>query len=36
MRSLPAWEARLAAADTIPREEHANREYPWDPDAFES
>jgi pimeloyl-ACP methyl ester carboxylesterase len=34
MRSLPAWEARIAAADTIPREERANREYAWDPDRF--
>lgn len=34
MRSLPAWQARLAAADTIPREERANREYVWEPDRF--
>jgi pimeloyl-ACP methyl ester carboxylesterase len=34
MRSLPAWEARLAAADTIPREERVNREYAFDPDRF--
>jgi pimeloyl-ACP methyl ester carboxylesterase len=34
MRSLPAWQARLAAADTIPREERANREYAWEPDRF--
>jgi pimeloyl-ACP methyl ester carboxylesterase len=34
LRSLPAWEARIAAADTIPREERANREYAWDPDHF--
>jgi pimeloyl-ACP methyl ester carboxylesterase len=34
LRSLPAWEARIAAADTIPREERANREYAWDPDRF--
>ena len=34
MRSLPAWQARLAAADTIPREELANREYTWEPDRF--
>jgi hypothetical protein len=26
MRSLPAWDARLDAADTIPREERASRE----------
>ena len=34
LRSLPAWEARLAAAHTIPREELANREYAFDPDRF--
>ena len=34
MRSLPAWEARIAAADTIPREERANRDYAWDPERF--
>jgi pimeloyl-ACP methyl ester carboxylesterase len=34
MRALPAWQARIAAADTIPREERANREYAWDPDRF--
>jgi pimeloyl-ACP methyl ester carboxylesterase len=34
MRSLPAWQARIAAADTIPREERANREYAWDPERF--
>jgi len=34
MRSLPAWEARLAAADTIPREERANREYTFDSGRF--
>ena len=34
MRSLPAWEARLAAAHTIPREERANREYTFDPGRF--
>lgn len=27
LRSLPAWQARLAAAGTIPREERASREY---------
>ena len=32
MRSLPAWEARLAVAHTIPREERASREYRFDPD----
>ena len=31
MRSLPAWEARLAAAHTIPRELRAEREYAFDP-----
>jgi pimeloyl-ACP methyl ester carboxylesterase len=34
MRSLPAWEARLAAAPTLPREERATREYAFDPDRF--
>ena len=34
LRSLPAWEARLAAAGTIAREERANREYRFDPVAF--
>ena len=34
MRSLPAWQARLDAADTIPREEHASREYVFDPGRF--
>jgi pimeloyl-ACP methyl ester carboxylesterase len=34
MRSLPAWEARLAVAHTIPREERASREYAFDPDRF--
>ena len=34
MRSLPAWEARLDAADTIPREELASREYVFDPARF--
>ena len=34
MRSLPAWEARLDAADTIPREERASREYVFEPDRF--
>ena len=34
LRSLPAWEARLAVADTIPREERASREYRFDPDRF--
>jgi pimeloyl-ACP methyl ester carboxylesterase len=30
LRSLPAWEARLAVAHTIPREERASREYVFD------
>jgi len=34
MRSLPAWEGRLAAAHTIPREERVNREYAFDPARF--
>jgi pimeloyl-ACP methyl ester carboxylesterase len=34
LRSLPAWEARLDAAHTIPREERASREYAFDPDRF--
>jgi pimeloyl-ACP methyl ester carboxylesterase len=34
LRSLPAWEARLAVAHTIPREERASREYAFDPDRF--
>ncbi len=34
MRSLPAWEARLAVVHTIPREERASREYAFDPDRF--
>ena len=34
MRSLPAWEARLDAAGTIPREERAIREYVFEPGRF--
>lgn len=34
MRSLPAWDARLDVAHTIPREEKASREYRFDPDRF--
>jgi pimeloyl-ACP methyl ester carboxylesterase len=34
LRSLPAWEARLAAAHTIPREERANRRYAFYADRF--
>lgn len=34
MRSMPAWEARLAVARTIPREESASRQYRFDPDRW--
>jgi pimeloyl-ACP methyl ester carboxylesterase len=34
LRSLPAWEARLPAAATIPREERVNREYHFEPERF--
>jgi pimeloyl-ACP methyl ester carboxylesterase len=34
LRSLPAWNARLAVAHTIPREERASRGYRFDPDRF--
>jgi pimeloyl-ACP methyl ester carboxylesterase len=34
MQSLPAWKARLDAADTIPRDERASREYVFDPARF--
>jgi pimeloyl-ACP methyl ester carboxylesterase len=34
LRSMPAWEARIAAAGTIPREELANREYSFDGERF--
>jgi pimeloyl-ACP methyl ester carboxylesterase len=34
LRSLPAWEARLAVAHTIPREERASSEYAFAPDRF--
>ena len=34
MRSLPAWQARLDAADTIPREELASREYVFNASRF--
>jgi pimeloyl-ACP methyl ester carboxylesterase len=34
LRSLPAWEARLAVAHTIPREESASREYTFEPERF--
>ncbi len=36
LRSLPAWEARLGAAHTIPRKERVNREYVFDPVASAS
>jgi pimeloyl-ACP methyl ester carboxylesterase len=35
MRTLPAWQARLDAAGTLPREELANREYVFEPDRFQ-
>ena len=31
MRSLPAWQARLASAHTLPRETRANEQYRFDP-----
>ena len=34
LRSLPAWEARLDAADTLPREERTSREYVFDQSRF--
>jgi pimeloyl-ACP methyl ester carboxylesterase len=34
LRSLPAWQARVAVAHTIPREERASREYRFDPARF--
>ena len=34
MRSLPAWDARRAAAGTIAREERANRDYVFDAGRF--
>jgi pimeloyl-ACP methyl ester carboxylesterase len=34
LRSLPTWQARVAAAGTIPREERSNREYEFEPDRF--
>jgi pimeloyl-ACP methyl ester carboxylesterase len=34
LRSLPTWDARVAAAGTIPREERAAREYRFVPDRF--
>ncbi len=35
LRSRPTWEARVAAAGTIPREERANREYRFDAGRFQ-
>ena len=34
LRSLPAWEARLAAAGTIPREARSEYDYAFDPGRF--
>jgi pimeloyl-ACP methyl ester carboxylesterase len=34
LRSMPAWEARIAAAGTIPREERASREYSFAAERF--
>jgi pimeloyl-ACP methyl ester carboxylesterase len=34
LRSLPTWQARVGAADTIPREERSNRTYRFDRDRF--
>ena len=34
LRTLPAWEARIAVAHTIPREEHSSSTYAFDPDRF--
>jgi pimeloyl-ACP methyl ester carboxylesterase len=34
LRTLPAWQARVAAAGTIAREERASREYAFEPDRF--
>ena len=34
MRSLPAWQARTAAAHTIPRELRAVKAYGFDPERF--
>jgi len=36
MRSLPAWQARVAAAHTIPRELRAQEAHRFDPERFES
>ncbi len=34
LRSSPAWQARLAAVDTLPREVRALEQYAFDPDRF--
>ncbi len=34
LRTQPAWEARIAVAHTIPREEHSSSSYAFDPDRF--
>ena len=34
LRSLPTWQARVAAAGTIPREERSNRAYEFEGDRF--
>jgi pimeloyl-ACP methyl ester carboxylesterase len=34
LRSLPAWEARLGTAHTLPREERTSREYVFEPARF--
>jgi pimeloyl-ACP methyl ester carboxylesterase len=34
LRTQPAWQARVAAAHTIPRELHAVRTYRFDPERF--
>jgi pimeloyl-ACP methyl ester carboxylesterase len=36
MRSLPAWQARVAAAHTIPRELRTQEAHRFDPEGFES
>ncbi len=36
LRSLPAWQARIAAAHTIPREEHAASTYRFEEERFQN
>lgn len=36
LRSLPAWQARVAAAHTIPREDRASSEYAFDSERLRS